>query len=281
MKVEVAKTAGFCFGVQRAVNAVDLLLNSGKKVYTLGEVIHNPRVTQDFKNRGSMVVSHPREVTDKESVIVVRSHGAPKEIFEYMKKNKIEFIDATCPFVKNIHKIVEKNTKKGQFLLLAGDENHPEVRGILSYSRAKNIVFRSLEDIQKIFSLGFSGGAVIAAQTTFSYDEWTRCLDFFEKCFTNSLIFDTICNTTNLRQKEAKELAKSHDVVVVIGGKNSSNTGNLAKICRNFTKTFLIQNVKELNAEMFKNLDKVAVTAGASTPSYAIEEVLEFLKTLK
>ena len=230
MKIRIAKTSGFCFGVNRAIKIVDNLLTEGKKVCTLGPIIHNSVVTKNFKERGAAVVEAPSFVP-KEGVLVVRSHGVTKSTIDFIKSKNIDYIDATCPFVKKIHNIVAKNSCDGNnILLVAGDENHPEMVGIRSYFNGTSYTFKDVAELKKItqkYPNLINLSVIMVAQTTFSVKEWKKCVDFSTKVFTKIRFFDTICNTTSLRQEEAFILSKNSDLMVVIGGKNSSNTHKL------------------------------------------------------
>lgn len=282
MKISIARTSGFCFGVNRAVKIVHDLLSSGKKVCTLGPIIHNPTVIENFKNMGVKIVEEPSLVPD-DTVLVIRSHGVTKSILEYIRLKNIKYIDTTCPFVKKIHNIVIKFSDKNSLLLAAGDKNHPEMIGIISYFNGTSYVFKNfheLEEILKKISNKNYNDIIVISQTTFSIEEWEKCTLFLKNTFTNIKIFDTICNTTNSRQKEAEFLSKNSNLVVVIGGKQSSNTRKLYEICSTYTRTVWIENVDELVESIFYNCETISIVAGASTPTDLVSEVYNHIKRM-
>ena len=274
MRVEVAQTAGFCFGVDRAVSTVYRLLEEGKKAATLGPIIHNPQVTGDLAARGVRVVSRPEE-TPPGYTLVIRSHGVPREVEEKVRSLGLSYVDATCPFVKKIHNLAERAGEQGQVFLLAGDKNHPEVQGIVGHCKGENFVIKSSEELVELLknhpelekkSLAF------AAQTTFHAGEWEKCAETLKKLCTNAAVFATICNATARRQKEAKTLAQRCDRMIVVGGRDSSNTAKLRDICAQYCETYLIERADEL--PVFSAGLSVGITAGAATPASIIKEVL-------
>ena len=277
MKITLAKTAGFCFGVDRAVKMVYDLLEKGEKVCTLGPIIHNQQLVDELKQKGVRIVENPSEVNEGET-LVLRSHGVEPSVLEECKKLNIKTVDATCVFVSKIHKIVSEQSKSGDIILIAGDKNHQEVIGIRGYADNESFVFSDeaeLEDLLKINPILTEKSVSVVAQTTFNEKKWQKCQKFLKKLCTNAKIFDTICNATSLRQSEAGELSKTNDAMVVIGGKHSSNTSKLFDVCRsNCDKTYLIETYKELEPDFFKGCDFVGVVAGASTPAGIIKEVI-------
>lgn len=285
MSITVAKSAGFCFGVQRAVELVYHLVNEGKQVCTLGPIIHNPQVVDDLEKKGVRTVDSPKEVREGE-VLVIRSHGVAKDVYDYLRANHLPFEDATCPFVAKIHKIVADYSEKGYTVLIAGDPNHPEVQGIAGHSRSGAFIFDSLEKLEKLMKEHAElkeKPAIMVSQTTFRQKLWETCRKTAKNYYTNLLIFDTICNATSRRQQEAVQLAGVSDYMVVIGGRESSNTKKLKEICSHYCNTALIETDVELDREAVKRAGSVGVTAGASTPAYIIKEVLntmsEIIKT--
>lgn len=280
MEINIAKTSGFCFGVDRAVDIVDRLLGQNELVCTLGPIIHNPQVIEGFSQRGVKIVNVPSEVPN-DNVLVIRSHGITKSAMEYIKSKNIRYVDATCPFVKKIHNIVAKYSGEKTFLLAAGDESHPEMIGIRSYFKGKSYVFTSHKElkelVKKIPGLG-KEPSLMVAQTTFSTSEWAKCTNFINNHFTNIRIFDTICNTTDLRQKEAEFLSKNSDLMIVIGGKHSSNTLKLYNICKENTKTILVEKSEDLPGEISKYYHEVGIIAGASTPISFVKEIYNRIK---
>ena len=278
MNIEISKNAGFCFGVKRAVSIVENLISENKKVYTLGPIIHNPQITENFKKNGVCVIDDINNLDNinKDSTIVIRSHGTDKKTFETLKLKNLNYIDATCPFVKKIHNIVSNEKNKNKILLIAGNENHPEVIGIAGNCCCKYYIFSKLEDLKKLINLKKfeeNSEILVIAQTTFDVSEWNKSLNLLKNNYTNLQIFDTICNTTMIRQKEAENLAKKCDIMVVIGGKNSSNTIKLKNICEKHCKTYHIEKTNDLPLDKFKKFHNIGITAGASTPVYIIEEV--------
>ena len=277
MSIVVADTAGFCFGVNRAVNMVNKLLAAGKKVYTLGPIIHNKQMVDELASQGVEIAEKPEDVTNG-ATLVIRSHGVPLDVIDRINLLKLDYADATCPFVSKIHKIVNEASKKGKRVLIAGDENHPEVEGIRGNCISESYVFKNLDELKKLVkSNNFDNNmdTIIVAQTTFSVEEWQNCLNFFKKVCTNATIFDTICNATSDRQKEAEKLSKSSDLMIVIGGRHSSNTVKLKDICEKNCKTFLIETADELPLNALKEASCIGITAGASTPAIIIKEVLK------
>lgn len=282
MKILVAKTSGFCFGADRSIKIVNQLLDKGEKIFTLGEIIHNPLVIKTLSEKGVKVVESPRILPEK-CKLIIRSHGISKEIFDYIEKNNIDYVDATCPFVKKIHKIVKINCTNNEILLAAGDKSHPEIIGIRSYFKGKSYIFKNLEELKKI--LGNhpeikEKKAVVVAQTTFSVENWVKCVDFMKLYLHNALIFDTICNTTVLRQKEAENLSKNCDLMIVIGGIESSNTKKLFDICKKNTKTILVESKNDIPKNICNNINCIGIIAGASTPISLVEKIKNYLEMI-
>ncbi len=274
MKVEVAKTAGFCFGVDRAVNTVYHLLEEGKQAATLGPIIHNPQVIADLESRGVRIVETPEE-TPPGYTLVIRSHGVPREVEENIRALSLPYVDATCPFVKKIHQLAAASGEEGKVFLLAGDKDHPEVRGILGHCKGENFVIKNAEELVELLKNHpelAEKPLAFAAQTTFHSGEWEKCLETLKKLCTNAAVFATICNATARRQKEAKTLAQRCDRMIVVGGKDSSNTAKLRDICAGYCETYLIERADEL--PVFSAGLSVGITAGASTPASIIKEVL-------
>ena len=276
--LKVAKYSGFCFGVNRAVETVEDLLSQGKKVSTLGELIHNPQVIDSMKKRKVTVVNKIDEV-EAGNTLVIRSHGVSRESVNYIKKLGIDYVDATCPFVKKIHKIVFENSKSGKTILIAGDKMHPEVQGIIGYCPGSYFVFKNNRELKQIVKSNnlASVDICVVSQTTFSIDEWSKCLNFLKIFCKHAKIFDTICRTTLMRQQEADHLSKEVDLMVIIGGKKSSNTTKLYEICKKNCKAYHVESKDELPISQIKKFTKVGITAGASTPAYIIEEAAKVM----
>jgi len=276
MKIELAKSAGFCFGVNRAVNMLYDMVEKGERVCTLGPIIHNPQVINDLKSKGVEIVDDVSQIPDN-TKLVVRTHGVEKKVIDRLEKSGCEYCDATCPFVKKIHKIVTDNSSETIPVLIAGDENHPEVQGIRSYCKGESHVFLNKDELEKIIEndvFGHNSELVVVSQTTFNTVEWEKCLKILKKHYTNALIFDTICNATNERQIEAMKIAENSDAMIIVGGRQSSNTGKLKAVCENCCPTYLIETADELKNIDLSECERVGVTAGASTPAAIIKEVL-------
>lgn len=275
-KIILAETAGFCFGVDRAVNLVYSLVNDGKKVCTLGPIIHNAQLVGDLEQRGVKIIDSIDECPDG-YMVVVRTHGVEKRVIDDIENKKIDYVDATCPFVKKIHRIVKKFDSSVP-VLVAGDVNHPEVIGIRSYCNGKSFVFKNDEELQKILQNDYidkNKKIICVSQTTFSLEEWKKCEKIIKKVCTNCEIFDTICNATADRQNEAYEISEKSDAMIVIGGRHSSNTCKLRDVSSAHCRSFLIETADELKSIDLSPYNVIGVTAGASTPSVIIKEVLK------
>ena len=275
-QIILAKTAGFCFGVDRAVNLVYDLVNEGKKVCTLGPIIHNAQLVADLESKGVKIIDDISEAPQGYTV-VVRTHGVEKNVLDELENKNIDFVNATCPFVTKIHNIVKKQDEN-TIVLIAGDKNHPEVLGIKSYCKGPSFVFKDEKELEKIIQdndIGQKNSVICVAQTTFSLNEQKKCKKIFKKLCTNCKIFDTICNATSDRQNEAEELSKKSDAMIVVGGRHSSNTCKLRDTGEANCPTFLIETADELASLDLSTYNVIGVTAGASTPSVIIKEVLK------
>ncbi len=272
MEVILAKTAGFCFGVKRAVDKV--YENTDKKhVYTYGPIIHNETVVSDFERQGVSVIEESSDVSKFEKgTVVIRAHGVEKNVYEELKSAEMEIVDATCPFVLKIHKIVKEESEAGNTIIIIGNENHPEVRGIKSWSGDKSYVIGGVSEAEN-FNLDVKN-LVIVSQTTFNYKKFKEIVEIFEKKGYDIRCLNTICNATEERQTEAREIAKNVDAMIVIGGKNSSNTQKLFEICKEeCDNTYYIQTAADMDFSTIRGMQKIGITAGASTPKKIIEEV--------
>ncbi len=281
-EIKLAKTAGFCFGVNRAVDLVYSMLGEGKTVYTLGPIIHNPQVVADLERRGVIIVEEIGAVPQG-AVIVVRTHGVPAAVIQAIQDKGLECCDATCPFVSKIHKIVAKQSDRGDVVLIAGDPAHPEVRGIRGHCPGESYVFNSVGQLEELLHIHpeFSCKSISAvAQTTFNIKVWENCVKKLNLVCTNATVFDTICNATQERQEEAIALSHTCGAMVIIGGRQSSNTAKLRDVCARNCPTFLIETAKELSGIDFSSYSSIGVTAGASTPAGIIKEVLETMSEL-
>ena len=275
MSVRVAKSAGFCFGVSRAVELVEKAAQEGRKVATLGPIIHNRHVVDKFEKMGVRVIDTPEEALPGETVII-RSHGISRAVYERLEAQKVEIIDATCPFVKRIHTIVSRASEEGRLPIIIGTPTHPEVEGIAGWCGDCR-VFQDVSELEnwvKSEKISSDLAICMVSQTTSTESLWKLCGEFAKKQFTNLKIFDTICRATEYRQSEAAELSGVCQAMVVVGDPKSSNTGRLAMICREHCdKVFLVDNAAELKAEDFSGVTDVGITAGASTPAWIIKEV--------
>lgn len=275
-EIKVAKSAGFCFGVDRAVKLVYGELEKGNKsVATLGPIIHNADVVNDLTDKGVRIADSVDDLKEGEKA-VIRSHGVGKKIYEGLDQKGNTYIDATCPFVARIHKIVREKTEEGYFILIAGDKDHPEVQGIVGHCDENYYVFKDEDQLKSFFSKNYKNlekKLAIVAQTTYNILIWGECLKVIPKDDENILVFDTICNATSQRQSDAALLSKEVDVMIVVGGKNSSNTIKLYNVCSENCPSYHIENADELYSLNLKNAEKIGITAGASTPAYIIKEV--------
>ena len=267
------KSAGFCFGVKRAVDTV--YEQTGKKnVYTFGPIIHNEEVVKDLEKKGVFVINTMEELDDiTEGTVIIRSHGVSSAVYEALQKKGVEIVDATCPFVLKIHNIVKQESANGKQIVIIGNEKHPEVEGIMGWSKTQVHVVDTAEKAQNL-QLDPQREVCIVSQTTFNYNKFKDLVEKFEKKGYDILVLNTICNATQERQVEAERIASQVDAMIVIGGKNSSNTRKLYEICQKECKdTYYIQTLDDLNPESVNSVRSVGITAGASTPKKIIEEV--------
>ena len=285
MKVKTAKTAGFCFGVKRAVDKVyELIENGVSPIYTLGPIIHNEEVVSDFEKKGVTVIPEEDIPKLREGTVVIRSHGVGRRIYDMLKTAGISFVDVTCPFVLKIHRIVERESRAGKQIIIFGDPSHPEVKGICGWCEGSCTVLRNREDAENFVP---DPGRIpcIVSQTTFNYNKFKELVEILcKKRYDNNVlnidnILNTICNATEERQKEAQSIAGEVDTMLVIGGRHSSNTQKLFEICKEECEnTYYIQTPVDLDSEMFQCSSYVGITAGASTPKKIIEEVQEHVR---
>ena len=279
MEVILAEHAGFCFGVKRAVEQVYEQAATGKPIYTYGPIIHNEEVVKDLENRGVHVLNSEEELkTVTEGTVVIRSHGVPKAICEKIEQQGLECVDATCPFVKRIHNIVEKESNAGKRIVIIGNAGHPEVEGIMGWSKVPATVIESIEEAEN-FTAADDEEICIVSQTTFNYNKFQDMVEIFKKKGYNVSVVNTICNATEVRQTEARKIAAQVDVMIVIGGNHSSNTRKLYEICMQECKnTYFIQTLDDLQLDLPKSVRLVGITAGASTPNKIIEEVQNYVR---
>lgn len=274
MEIKVAKTAGFCFGVERAVDKVYEQVGR-KNIYTYGPIIHNETVVEDLGKKGVKVLHTIEELNAlKEGTVVIRSHGVAKEVYDLMEQKGLQYIDATCPYVKKIHNIVKNASEAGQQVVIIGNGKHPEVEGIKGWCKSEPIIIETMEEMEKISNLD-GEKLCIVAQTTFNYKKFQDLVAFLSKKSYDISVFNTICNATEERQAEAREISQEVDAMIIIGGKNSSNTQKLYEISkRECANTYYIQTLDDLDFTMFnESINSVGITAGASTPNNIIKEV--------
>ena len=275
MEVRVAGTAGFCFGVKRAVDKVyQLAKETSQPIYTLGPVIHNETVVEDLKKKGVHILSGCEELEEIErGIVVIRSHGVGREVYEKIAARGLECVDVTCPFVLKIHRIVERESSQGREILIFGDESHPEVQGICGWCRRGATVVSNRGGLED-FMVRSHEKICVVSQTTFNYNKFKDLVEILGEKSYDSIILNTICDATEKRQREAQAIAGDADTMLVIGGRQSSNTQKLYEICKKECKnTYYIQTLIDLDSEMFRSSSCVGITAGASTPNKIIEEV--------
>ncbi len=279
MEVLLAKSAGFCFGVKRAVEQVYEQIEKGGPIYTYGPIIHNEEVVNDLAKKGVQVINSEEELQSlKEGTVVIRSHGVPKRIYDRIEENGLSCVDATCPFVKRIHKIVQKESEEGRQIVIIGNAGHPEVEGIMGWAKGPAFVVESAEEIEKI-PLKQDSTLCIVSQTTFNYKKFKELVEIFEKKGYNIIVVNTICNATEERQTEARDIASKVYAMIIIGGRHSSNTRKLYEICREqCPATYFIQTLDDLHLDLPKAASLVGITAGASTPNNIIEEVQNYVR---
>ena len=282
-EIIVAKSAGFCFGVKRAVGIAEDFAEKGIPAVTLGEIIHNPTVVEGLRARGVFPVESVSEVPEG-ATLILRSHGVPLSVVEELEKKCIPYADATCPFVARIHRIVAERTAAGDTVIITGNPDHAEVRGIVGHAKGDVRVVRNLAELEELSKNEENLCAkciTIVSQTTFLRAEWEKCEKFAKKVYTNLLIFDTICNDACTKQSEADALSRRCNGMIVVGGRNSSNTARLWETCAANCPTVLVEYPSELKPNDWKNCEVIGVTAGASTPYGIIKEVLQTMSENK
>ena len=279
MEVILAEHAGFCFGVKRAVEQVYEQAATGKPIYTYGPIIHNEEVVKDLEHKGVQVIEDEQALQAiGTGTVVIRSHGVSKRICEKIETCGLECVDATCPFVKRIHRIVEKESTAGKQVIIIGNAGHPEVEGIMGWSKTPAVVIGSAEEAEK-FAYEAGKELCVVSQTTFNYNKFQDVVEILMKKGYNGSVVNTICNATEVRQTEARKIAAKVDVMIVIGGNHSSNTRKLYEICRQeCVNTYFIQTLDDLHLDLPKSVRLVGITAGASTPNNIIEEVQNYVR---
>ncbi len=287
MEVRIDECTGFCFGVKRAVDTVYEQIKSGKTIYTYGPIVHNEEVIRELESQGVRVLEgvqalealpDGKEGSGHSAMVIICAHGVSKRIYEILEEKGLEYVDATCPFVKRIHGIVEKESSKGNYIVIVGDPGHPEVKGTLGWCRGDAAVLETVEEAEK-FVPPEGKNICVVSQTTFNYNKFYYIVEIFEKKGYNSSVVNTICSATEERQRSARALAGEADAMIVIGGKHSSNTKKLYEICSGeCANTYFIQTLDDLHLELPKSVRLVGITAGASTPNKLIEEVQNYVR---
>ena len=282
MEVKLAECICFCFGVKRAVDTVYEQIKNGKNIYTYGAIVNNEEVVKDLAGKGVRVLESKEALEGLPesgcASVVIRAHGVPEEVYGILNEKKLECVDATCPFVKRIHRIAEKESRDGRHIVIVGNAGHPEVEGIIGWCGGLVTVLKNEEEAEK-FTVPEEEKLCIVAQTTFNYKKFHNIVEILEKKGYNSIVADTICSATEERQRSARTLAAEADVMIVIGGKHSSNTRRLYEICcEECVHTYFIQTLDDLHLELPKAVRLVGITAGASTPNKLIEEVQNYVR---
>ncbi len=281
MKVLLAKTAGFCFGVKRAVDTVYQQVEENKdcKIYTFGPIIHNDEVIKDMQAKGVTVLEGEEDLPKaKNGIVIIRSHGVPKRICDRMDELGIQYVDATCPFVKKIHKIAMEKAEEGAFLVVIGNPVHPEVEGIMGWAGEDAAVISTAEEAEHL-TVPEDRKICVVAQTTFNYNKFKELVEIISKRRYDISVLNTICSATKERQTETARIADRVDAMIVIGDKQSSNTQKLFEICKNAcNNTYYIQTLDDLNVNQLRSVETVGITAGASTPNNIIEEVQNYVR---
>lgn len=273
-KLIVAKNIGFCFGVKRSVKMAEKLLKKYSFLYSIGDIVHNPIVIEKLKEKGLKVVENEKEI--EKVPFIIRSHGLGMEKIEKLKKKEIEIYDATCPFVKRVHQLVKKLDNQNYFIIIIGNKFHPEIKAVREYGK-RSVVFENFKTLRKN---KFSKIAVIG-QTTLSFSGYMEVVEKLIRNlkFEKILIYNTICKVTEERQKEAEEISRKVDLMLVVGGKKSSNTKKLFEICKKINRNTLhIEKMGELCKISFYKIKSIGITSGTSTPDYFIREVAEYIK---
>ena len=279
-EIITAGSAGFCFGVERAVNKVYEEIETGEEIYTYGEIIHNELVVDDLEKKGVRVLKNREDLEALQGgTVIIRSHGVPREIYELISSRpELRLVDATCPFVSKIHDIVREQSASGRNIVVIGDAAHPEVEGIVSYATTEVKVIKDEKEASECV-FDEHREVCVVAQTTFNLAKFQKLVEILRKKSYSIYDVNTVCSATRTRQEEARSIASKADAMIVIGSRRSSNTGKLYDICRECcAKTYLIQTLDDLNLEEAKSFSCVGITAGASTPKFIIEEVQNYVR---
>lgn len=280
-KIILADKAGYCFGVKRAMNMAKDELEAKKdvEIYSLGPLIHNKQAVKKYEDMGIKVIDNISEITTNGDLeLIIRSHGVSKEIYDEADKRGIDLIDTTCPFVKKIHDIVNESEKESNEIIVLGDKNHPEIIGINGWCHNKAKIFKTIEEIME-HSFDTTKNYIVVAQTTMNEEKFKDIIEYLNGLGLNLTVKNTICSATRVRQQAARDLASRVDVVIVIGGKHSSNTQKLVKICGEMVDTHSIETKADLENIDLSKYDTIGITAGASTPDWIIEECIQYLES--
>ena len=278
-EVTTAKSAGFCFGVKRAVDMVYDEAKKGERVYTLGPIIHNQQVVEDLEKKGVKVIDSVNDINNGyDATVIIRSHGVPEKVIEKLREKNVNIVDATCPFVSKIHKIVKEASQNGRTIIIIGSDKHPEVEGIKGWCINEPVVLESVEEAEN-YTVDGTKKLCVVSQTTFNYKKFKDIVDILSKKSYDIDVMNTICNATEERQTEAGTIARQSDAMLVIGGKHSSNTQKLYEICRKECEnTYFIQTLDDLDLKQLQSFRSVGITAGASTPNNIIKEVQSYVR---
>lgn len=278
-EVTTAKSAGFCFGVKRAVHMVYDEAKKGERVYTLGPIIHNQQVVEDLEKKGVKVIDSVNDINNGyDATVIIRSHGVPEKVIKALREKNVNIVDATCPFVLKIHKIVKEASQNGKTIIIIGSDNHPEVEGIKGWCVNEPVVLESVEEAEN-YTVDGAKKLCVVSQTTFNYKKFKDIVDILSKKSYDIDVMNTICNATEERQTEAGTIARQSDAMLVIGGKHSSNTQKLYEICRKECEnTYFIQTLDDLDLKQLQSFRSVGITAGASTPNNIIKEVQSYVR---
>lgn len=278
-EVTTAKSAGFCFGVKRAVDMVYDEAKKGERVYTLGPIIHNQQVVEDLEKKGVKIIDSVNDINNGyDATVIIRSHGVPEKVIKALREKNVNIVDATCPFVLKIHKIVKEASQNGKTIIIIGSDNHPEVEGIKGWCVNEPVVLESVEEAEN-YTVDGAKKLCVVSQTTFNYKKFKDIVDILSKKSYDIDVMNTICNATEERQTEAGTIARQSDAMLVIGGKHSSNTQKLYEICRKECEnTYFIQTLDDLDLKQLQSFRSVGITAGASTPNNIIKEVQSYVR---
>ncbi|OPX18619.1 4-hydroxy-3-methylbut-2-enyl diphosphate reductase [candidate division WOR-3 bacterium 4484_100] len=271
MKVYRARHGGFCFGVKRAIRLALEAVRKVKPIYSLGPLIHNRLAVEELKKKGIITVNSIRAIKNKR--VIIRSHGINPEVLEQLRKKDFEIVDATCPRVRRAQRFVERLINEGYYVVIIGEEDHPEIKGLLGYAQGRGVIFNEQLRIRHR-RIG------VVPQTTLDVDHFNYAISRILPNATEVKIYNTICHETVLRIKEAKKLARRCDVMIVVGGKNSANTTRLYEVCKRYKPSYHIESAEEISGEWFKDAESVGITAGASTPKIQVDQVVKRLKLL-